>query len=385
MRFKSIGTCALFGILSVFSLNGCLMGGSNFSEDVAMAYEECRPGEISFLTSKHGMQTVFDRCGSNNFNNFAWAPDGIHLYFRVTLAGHILNGERKTIATIGAPGALANGHWLDNNRIVLLLPPPKDEEGVTVTVYNRDTDKFTGIRAALKAPKDVYAGDTAQTIFLTDVDVDGVRRPYRVNLTTGEITPILEWLEGPISRFTHQTDMGMVTWSDDEGAAHVAKLDGSERLSFENATRAVIHPEGRYVALEYLGEPVSPFDQRTWDEVSAQVREREIRRREQWSERLPDWAPKEIQPPTIDIYDLEREERWTLTAVQGDNFEWYPSRNYYCSLRMWGVEGKELNKNVLLLDLAERLRMAEKGDVPLGLKPSTATSVSKETPQESDG
>ena len=385
MRSKSLGVGILAGCVSAVALSGCLIGGSNFSDDVAMAYEECRPGEIAFLTSKHGMQTVFDRCGSNNFNNFAWAPDGIHLYFRVTLAGHVLNGERKTIQTINAPGALANGHWLDNNRIVLLLPPPKGEEGVTVSVYDRSKDKFTGIRAELKEPKDVYAGGSPQTILLTDLDTNGVRRPYRVNITTGEITRALDWLTTEVNRFTHLEDEGFVTWSDPEGAAHLAKVDGSERVTFPNATRAVVHPEGRYVALEYLGEPISPFDQRTWDEVSAQVREREIRRREQWSERLPDWAPTEIQPPTIDIYDLERQERWTITAVQGDHFEWYPSRNYYCSLRMWGVEGKELNKNVLLLDLAERLRMAERGEIPLGLKRSVAQSVSTETPPSTDG
>jgi hypothetical protein len=385
MRSKTLGAGILAGCVGAITLSGCLVGGSNFSEDVAMAYEECRPGEIAFLTSKHGMQTVFDRCGSNNFNNFAWAPDGIHLYFRVTLAGHILNGERKTIQTISAPGALANGHWLDNDRVVLLLPPPKGEEGVTVSVFSRSRNKFTGIRAQLKEPRDVYAGDSPGTILLTDLDADGVRRLYRVDIMSGEITRTLDWLDTEINRFTHHVVAGVVTWSDTDGAAHLAKLDGSDHVTFPNATRAVIHPEGRYVALEYLGDPISPFDQRSWDEVSAQVREREIRRTKQWSERLPDWAPTEIQPPTIDIYDLERQERWTMTAVQGDNFEWYPSRNYYCSLRMWGVEGKELNKNVLLLDLAERLRMAEKGDIPLGLERSHAQNVSTETPPSSDG
>jgi hypothetical protein len=366
-------------------LCGCQTGDATFTQNLEMAYESCRPGEIAFLTSKHGMQTVFGRCGSNNFNNFAWAPNGEDLYFRVTLAGHILNGNRKTIATIGAPGALANGHWLDDERLVLLLPAPKGEDGATVSVYYPKTGKFTGIRSALNEPQDVYAGDSEHTIYLTDLDEKGLRTPIRVDLNTGEISRALPWLQAPVVRFTHNPTLDEVTWSDEDGVAHLAKTDGRDAMEFQSATRAVVHPDGRYVALEYLGPPISPFDQRAWNEVSPQVREREIRRTEQWAERLPDWAPREVQPPVIDIYDRERDERWTLTAVQGDNFEWYPNRNYYASLRMWGIEGKELNKNVLLFDLAERLRMLENGNVPTGVEQAAPPTVYEEPPQTAEG
>ena len=57
-----------------------------------------------------------------------------------------------------------------------------------------------------------------------------------------------------------------------------------------------------------------------------------------------------------------------ITFFQGDHFEWYQARNYFASAIMWGIEGKQLNRNVILTNLAERLRMVGKGEVPLGIE-----------------
>ena len=142
---------------------------------------------------------------------------------------------------------------------------------------------------------------------------------------------------------------------------------GEVKHRFEDATRGVVHPEGRYIALESLGEPISPFDQRSWDELSDDAREREKRRTEEWLARQPEWVPKEINPPTIDIVDVEVGKRFRFNSFYGDRFQWYPSP-YYASFVLWGLEGKEVNKNVALTNLHERLRMAAAGDIPMGVQ-----------------
>ena len=40
----------------------------------------------------------------------------------------------------------------------------------------------------------------------------------------------------------------------------------------------------------------------------------------------------------------------------------------HASFVMWGIEGKELNKNVALTDLSERLLYAAAGNLPIGLE-----------------
>jgi hypothetical protein len=60
---------------------------------------------------------------------------------------------------------------------------------------------------------------------------------------------------------------------------------------------------------------------------------------------------------------------------------------------LWGIEGKQLNRNVGLTNLSEKLRMLDKGEIPLGIEalssaagaeatvePVDAVPVSPETP-----
>ena len=67
------------------------------------------------------------------------------------------------------------------------------------------------------------------------------------------------------------------------------------------------------------------------------------------------------------------------------------------SFILWGIEGKQLHRNVAVVDIAERLRMIDKGETPLGVErltlaglpvagasPSAGQSVSPETPPAGD-
>ena len=150
---------------------------------------------------------------------------------------------------------------------------------------------------------------------------------------------------------------------------------------FEDATTIHFHPGGRYFALESLGEPISPFDQRTWNEVSEQAREREERRMEEWLEKQPEWVDKEVAPPVMDIFDVALDKRFRLGFVYGDRFQWYPAQDFYASFVLWGMEGKELNRNVALTQLHERVRMAANGELTLGVTERPFTPMEPTAPQ----
>jgi hypothetical protein len=52
---------------------------------------------------------------------------------------------------------------------------------------------------------------------------------------------------------------------------------------------------------------------------------------------------------------------------------------------LWGVEGKQLNRNVGLSDMSERFRMLSNGDVPIGIERYTGvSSASLEAGTESE-
>ena len=56
-----------------------------------------------------------------------------------------------------------------------------------------------------------------------------------------------------------------------------------------------------------------------------------------------------------------------FTGFHGHQFSWYEPADFYASIVLWGFEGKELNRNVLLGNLGDRLRSIEKGEEMFGV------------------
>ena len=360
--------------LTLFTLSACEeenFGEASFYENVYDAYADCRESEIRFLKGKHGISTAFAECGSNNFRNFSWSPSGIHLYFQVTHAGHILNGEDKTIATVPTPLPVANGIWLDADRVLLLLPHPEAGiPGQRLGIYDHRKATLKAVDVVLEEPTMLQRAGDEQHAYVTALDPQGLRRPYAVDVTTGAAERAFPWLDQPVESFGFEPDVpggGMVSWAGG-GSAHIARPDGSERRDFDDASRVVIHSAGRWLALERLGASVSNFDQAAWDEMSDEARERAVRRRDAWVERLPEWTDTETRPPSLDLIDLDNDKRYRFSEFQGDEFEWYRAKDYWVSFRLWGIEEKELNRNVALLDLTDRMRMLDRGIFPKGIE-----------------
>ncbi len=359
---------------------------STFSENVYDAYSECRASEIRFLAGKHNLQTAFEPCGSNNIVHFAWAPDGIQLYFQLPMQANIMNGEDKSIGTMPTEVPMAEAVWLARDLLVLPLIPEEGASEHRLLLFDRIGATTTTLKTVV-VPSQLQPGGTRNEVYFVGTDDLGATALYRADFNTLEVHPAFPWAK-EVQTFTFEPTQQLVAIGSGE-TVRIHRPDGELVYTFAGAHRGVVHPEGRYIALEAWGEPISPFDQRTWDEVSPETREREERRMEEWLDKQPEWVPKEQTPPVIEIFDREVKLRFRFTAFYGDRFQWYTASNYYASFVLWGLEGKEVNRNVALTQLWDRLSMAADGTLPQGMEVIDTTldveSVSPETHSEEGG
>jgi hypothetical protein len=340
-----------------------LYGGGDFSQDVHDSFADCNEAEIKRLAMAHNIQTAFGRCGSNRFSHFAWSPDGIHLYFQLTHGAHILNGEEKTITTVPTEGPTSGAAWLSPDIIAIPLPPAEGQSAERIAIYNRT--------AATIEMREITADLSPYNsgLLFTALDDQGVRRPYTMDLNTGDLTRVFPWLTQPVNRLSVSEKADLLTWSSAKDTELVRLSSGKSLHLFPGVSRAVPHADGRWIALETEGAEISHFDQRTWNEISPEARKRELARQEKWAERQPEWVEMSVKPPEVQLFDLRSGERYRITAFWGDDLAWYPSKGLYLAFMMWGIEGKQLNRNVGLTSLAERIRMIDADQMPLGVKP----------------
>jgi hypothetical protein len=338
---------------------------TSFSQNVYDAYEECSDSEVKFVTEKHGLQMAFEPCGSNNFTQFAWSPDGLFLYFALPMSAHIMNGEDKTITALPTEVPISDVAWLSNELLVLPLGASAGSEAQRLILFDRVQASLHTLELRVTDPRDLQSLGARDQVYFT-AESGGVRSVYLADFTTGEVSKAFEWMTGSVESFTFEPEQGVVV-TGAGGTVVVTQVDGTELHRFDNAARGVMHPDGRYIALEAFAERISPFDQRRWDELTPEQREREERRMEEWLTKQPEWVPKDVHPPVLDFYDSQTQERYRLGYMYGDRFQWYPAK-YYGSFVLWGMEGKELNRNVVLGQLAERLRMASIGEYALGVE-----------------
>jgi len=353
----------------------------SFAQNVAEAFAECDEAQIKFLTAKHGIQTAFGRCGSNNFTHFLWSPDGIHLFFQLTHGAHVLNGEQKTITVVPTETPIADGAWLNTDIIALPLQAAEGDTRERIVLYNRTANTMQTIPISVREIRDLAPwAPNGTELVMTALDDEGLRRPFRLDTATGDIMRALPWLTQPIERLTVHHSAGLVAWSTDK-ATEIAKLDDGTTLHLlPGVTRAVPHPDGRWVALETLGESISVFNQRTWGEGTEASRAREQVRHEKWVDRHLDGVDKTVQPPEIHLLDRTTGHRYRITAFSGDSVQWYNAPGQYLAFMLWGIEGKQFNRNVALTSLAERIRMITKGEVPLGVERVEPTPSDFHTP-----
>jgi hypothetical protein len=331
-------------------------------QDVGAAFGACNENEARFLAAKHDVRLAFEPCGHNEIGAFAWSPDGTRLYFQLVLSGWIMDADRPTRDLHPIPAPLPAGRpvWVGPRRLVLPLPP--DGGPPRLAIYDApDLPGATGVVRMVDVPglhalhelhRDV---DDTGVIAVAHAAADTPRTLHRLTLTDGAATPAFEGRLGPVDTFT---------WSPAHGLALVGRGQrvelrdvhtGEVREGWDHATRGLLSPDGQRVVLEGPGDPISLYFQRTWDELPPAARERELARARRVVEDLPAWAPREVQPPTIQLVDRATGARWTLTAFLGDQVAWYEAAPGWISFALWGFEGKQLKRNTALVDLTHRL------------------------------
>ena len=359
---------------SLFLIANCsredLYGDATFTDNVEAAYADCDANEISFLASKHGIQTAFENCGSNKFSSFAWSPDGQLLYFELTHGGYVMDGDSKQLTTVPVETPIGAAGWLRRDVLAVPIGPSaeKADGPQRIAIFNRAASTLELFEIPVRDPQDLQSFGLGDQVLFTAVGEEGQRAPYVLDPPTREVKRVMPWLDHEVRSLSYSPTAGLVGWSDGYSGELVRVDDGSSVEIYPGVLRVIPHSEGRYVALETEGAAISPFDQRSWNELSAEARERELARRDGWMQRLPEWAPREEEPPEIQVVDLETHARVRFTSFYGFRFQWYEAQPYYCSFILWGIEGKQLHRNIALVDLAERLRMVAKGETPLGVE-----------------
>lgn len=375
-----------FALLTAGLLVGCQPdpSGTTLFQDVGMSFEPCTEAEVRNLNDKHQFMPALKICGSNNVAHFAWNPSGTHLYFDLTLNGNVLDASQKhkPLSTLPIDQPTGQPAWVNDHRIAVpIVPDPKDPKAVErIALY--DIRQFTlELRQVpdIAGVTDLSRGPDSNVVYFTGIGSEGTRGVYAMDLSDGSLSRPFPWLTGPVQTFhyTWQTEHVAVGRGE---TVELYKADGTPVHTFPG-TRGTVHKSGKWLALERPGQEVSVFYQRTWETMSRREREIAERKATQVAERFPDWYPKTVKLPTLEFVDLETGRRGESDTFYGTRFQWYENQSFWGSYVLWGYEGKQFNRNVMLGNLSLRLgAIANNKDVVKGVKllpPVTLPSLDK--------
>jgi hypothetical protein len=340
------------------------------ASSIQEVWKECDPAKINFLTAKHGIQTAFENCGSNPFEHFSWSPDGIYIYFQMTYIGYVMNAEEKTIYELPTELPVHNSTWLANNLLVVPEGTSETRKHPRLALYNRVDGSVIHLDLQdLTLLADLQPAGKADQVLFSALPNGGDRTVYRADFTAQTVEPAFSWWSGKLDNFTFTAGVDQVAWGFGETVTVAKGTTGEVLYTFEDATRGTVHANGRLVALETMGDPISTFKPKGKVDKSEAGQRRQKAREEQWKEEKPHWVPSEIVPPTLDFYDTKVNRRYRLSLIHGNNFQWYPGHPDYGSFVLWGLEKRQINKNVALAPLGGRiLRLADKEEMPPGIE-----------------
>ncbi len=361
--FRALPLAALVACGSPDPLQGTL------EQNVAAAFAPCSANEIRFLASKHNFQLAFRECADNNLTAFRWSPDGTQLYFQLVLSPYVMDASapNKPIAPVPTTTPIGPGAWVAKYRLAIPVGPAEGGSRNRIALYDREQQSVFHVDTDL-GEVDASQASGAPTELLVLGTLGGARGIWRIDTSTGEGQPAFPWLDEAPDSFTYQPALDLVVLGHDGRVTVRQGSDGREIGSWPRALRGSMHPDGRYLMLEHLGEPVSIFYQRAWDELSPEARERELRRVRKFEEQLPEGTPTHVQPPTLSWVDLHTGKRWMMTSAYGDRFQWYEAVGHYGSFFLWGFEGKQFKRNVALGAFDGRMASIDKGREVMGVE-----------------
>lgn len=336
---------------------------SSLFHNVGMSFEPCNASEITFRNERYGLMPALKVCGSNNVAHYAWNPAGTHLYFDLTLTGNVIDfgQDHRPLSTLPIDQPTGQPAWITDTRLVVPVSPDPRKPDTAERIALYDIEQLSLSYApvqGLTEVTDVHRGPTASDIYFTGLDAGGARGIYRYDIDDRAMGPAFDWLSGPVETFSMTPTADSVVIGA-EGRVTLYSLDGEHRGSW-GGVRGTVHPEGNWLAIEKEGEEVSIFYQRSWENQTRRERELNAQRADRMAERFPDWYPKTVQLPTLEFVNLNSGHRGELYSVYGTRFQWYEGQKFFASFLLWGYEGKQLNRNIQLGDIALQLGAIEK-------------------------
>lgn len=367
-------------------------GAGSLAHTTAEAFTDCSAAEIKFLAAKTGVQLAFGACGSNNFSAAAWSPDGTRVYFQLVFTGHVLDAGKanKPITALPVPQPIGPGAWLGPTR--LAIPVISEVEGGPVRLAVLDvpptgsTELTDPVRfLPLEGVTDVLelVAGPGEGEVLALLQRGATNSAARITTADGKVEALLPWLPPETSSLTWSMPLQQVAIGVGEEVRVHEIASGAVIGTWTSATRGTLHPEGRWLVLEQLGAPVSMFAQRSWDDLPPEVRAREEQRAQALTDRLPPGVNTTVRPPELSIVDRSTGRRVGLTGFQGDHFGWYEARLPHATFFLWGFEGKQVKRNVALVDLTSHLDAISEGTVRNGqveITPGTVAPAPTDPP-----
>lgn len=347
-------------------------------------FEVCDPVEIDRLLKKHAFVSAFDNCKSNQYADFSWSTDGHRLHFVRGMTHYVLDAgsKKKDLAVVPSLTPIGSAVWVSETRVVFPVGPPTDgpqDAPPRISVYDADTKAMFAVSLdGLVEPTDLNRGATPNQVLFTArrAAAESPRQVFEVDLQSGFVTEPFPWLTEVDTFSWSAAGKGVVI-----GVGNTVTLydpDGKRLGLWSPATRGALHPGGRWLVLEHLGEPVNVFQPTDIDELPAAEREASLKRAAERAAQLPPDIERTVRPPMLSFVDTQTAKRFLITAVQGAKFEWYESQDFYGTFLSWGFEQKQFRRNVLLGNFGSWLHAAEEGRPMLGFRPLTAESVTTE-------
>ena len=284
-----------------------------------------------------------------------------------------MNPENQGVDQVPIGKPIARGVWL--HETALVVPVVESDDGPPMLSVYLTAGMIQNYEIPGREPSDLQVYKD-KTMLITMIDESDKRRPYFFT-EAGGFSRAFEFLDS-VENINVAEGANLLAYTDDKGT-HLTNLTGEPLAEFPDVKRAVPHPEGKYVALETDGAPLPPIDLGDGKYKDPEVRKREEKRRQQKIDSLPDWVPKELIPPEINVYNVENKRRYRIKNFFGERFEWYPNQKYFCSFFIKGIEGQLIQQNIALTDIGVSLLMADNDNYPSSIELWTPVEKKKTT------
>ncbi|MBT3217638.1 MAG: hypothetical protein HN348_00985 [Proteobacteria bacterium] len=363
-------------IITVLCACGTDPNQGTLTQNVGASFATCSDAEIKYMASRHNLMTAFEPCGANRFQYFSWAPDGKHLYFQLVMTGYVMDADADDKATVTVPTTepLGPPAWLSAARLILFVGPEQGDETKPNRLALFDIDQSSVMYQDLPGisdATDLQRVSNAELLFLGKMN-GGPPTVFRHNVEMGATTVAFPWHSGPVETLAYTPQQDALSIGHENTVTLYKGETGNVIESWTPAIRGTLHPKGDWMALEFEGESISIFNQRAWDELSENARARELARLKDFEDRLPDGYETMVRPPSISVVDMKTKKRWAFTGFLGYRWQWYEAADYYASFMLWGFEGKQYKRNVMLGNIADRLNTIEREGTMMGTVPFVA-------------